>query len=93
MWPFRKTHLATPQDFPGVIDALSGKLHSAGFVVEADRFRYLVNEFVPTTSNELYTELRFGLKKLDHERRALPRDIAAEVRRLLKSIDKICRWH
>jgi hypothetical protein len=92
MWPFKKTHLATPQDFPGVIEGLSEKLRNAGFVVEADRFRYLVNEFVATTSNELYSELRFELKKLDHERRALPRDIATEVRRLLKSIDKICRW-
>ena len=29
---------------------------------------------------------------LDHERRALPAEIAAEIRRLIKSIDKICRW-
>ena len=92
MWPFTKTRLAQPEDFPAVIDALSEKLRSAGFVIEADRFRYLVHEFVATTSNELYDELHFALKKLDYEHRALPHDIAAEVHRLLKSIDKISRW-
>jgi len=92
MWPFKKTQLARPEEFPGVIDALSEKLRSAGFVVEADRFHYLVHEFVVTTSNELYGELHLALKKLDYERRALPHDIAAEIRRLLKSIDRICRW-
>ena len=84
--------LARPEDFPAVIDTLSEKLRSAGFVVEADRFHYQVHEFVTTTSNELYDELHFELKKMDHEHRALPRDIAAEVRRLIKSIDKICHW-
>ena len=84
--------LAGPEQFPAVIDALGEKLRNAGFVVEADRFHYLVHEFVATTSNELYGELHFELKKLDHEHRALPRDIAAEVRRLIKSIDRICRW-
>ena len=92
MWPFKKTQLARPEEFPGVIDALGEKLRSAGFVVEADRFHYLVHEFVATTSNELYAELHLALKKLDYERRALPHDIAAEIRRLLKSIDRICRW-
>lgn len=92
MWPFKQTKLAGPQEFPAVIDALTDKLRSAGFVVEADRFHYLVHEFVVTTSNELYEELRLDLKKLDHEHRALPHEIAAEVRRLLRSIDKICRW-
>ena len=92
MWPFKKMQLARPEEFPAVIDALAGKLRSAGFVVEADRFHYLVHEFVATTSNELYGELHLALKKLDHERRALPRDIAAEVRRLIRSIDHICRW-
>jgi hypothetical protein len=92
MWPFKKTQLAGPEQFPAVIDALGEKLRNAGFVVEADHFHYLVHEFVVTTSNELYGELRFALKKLDKERRALPRDIAAEVRRLIKSIDHICRW-
>jgi len=85
-------NLAGPEEFPAVIDALAEKLRGAGFVIEADRFRYLVHEFVATTSNELYRELLFELKKLDHEHRALPPEIAAEVRRLLKSIDKICRW-
>lgn len=92
MWPFKKMQLARPEEFPAVIDALGEKLRSAGFVLEADRFHYLVHEFLATTSNELYGELHLALKKLDHEHRALPRDIAAEVRRLLKSIDKICRW-
>lgn len=92
MWPFTRTRLAKPEDFPDVIDALAEKLRSAHFVVEADRFHYLVHEFVATTSNELYGELRLVLKTLDHEHRALPREIAVEIRRLLKSIDKICRW-
>jgi len=92
MWPFKKTQLARPEEFPGVIDALSEKLRSAGFVIEADRFHYLVHEFVATTSNELYGELHLALKRMDHEHRALPHDIAAEVRRLIKSIDRICRW-
>ena len=92
MWPFKKTHLAGPTEFPMVIDALAEKLRRAGFVVEANRFHFLVHEFVVTTSNELYAELLLDLKKLDHERRALPAEIAAEVRRLIKSIDKICGW-
>lgn len=92
MWPFRKTKLAQPEDFPDVIDTLAERLRKAHFVVEADRFHYLVHEFVATTSNELYSELLLGLKKLDHEHRALPREIAIEIRRLIKSIDKICHW-
>ena len=92
MWPFKKMQLAAPEEFPAVIDKLGEKLRSAGFVVEADRFHYLVHEFVATTSTELYGELHFALKKLDHERRALPHEIAADIRRLLKSIDRICRW-
>ena len=92
MWPFKKMQLAEPEEFPAVIDALGEKLRRAGFVLEADRFHYLVHEFLATTSNELYGELHLALKKLDHEYRALPRDIAAEVRRLMKSIDRICRW-
>jgi len=90
MWPFTKTKLAPPEDFPGVIDTLAERLRKAHFVVEADRFHSLVHDFVATTSNELYSELRFGLKKLDHEHRALPHELAVEVRRLIKSIDKIC---
>ena len=92
MWPFKKTQLARPEEFPAVIDLLGERLRSAGFVVEADRFHYLVHEFVATTSNELYGELHLALEKMDHERRALPSDVADEVRRLLKSIDRICRW-
>ena len=92
MWPFRKTHLAKPEEFPDVIDALAKKLRSAHFVVEADRFHYLVHEFPATTSSEIYGELSLALKTLDHEHRALPHDIAVEIRRLIKSIDEICRW-
>ncbi len=92
MWPFKKMQLARPEEFPAVIDALAWKLRSAGFVIEADRFHYLVHEFVATTSNELYGELHLALKKIDNERRALPHDLAAEVRRLIRSIDHICRW-
>jgi hypothetical protein len=84
--------LARPEDFPEVIDALAEKLRRAHFVVEADRFHYLVHEFVTTTSTELYYQLRLVLKTLDHEHRALPHDIAEEIRRLIKSIDKICAW-
>lgn len=89
MWPFRNTHLAQPEEFPATVDALSEKLRNAGFLIEADRLRYLVHEFVPTTSNELYGELHLTLKPLDHEHRALPRDIAAEIRHLIKSINRI----
>jgi hypothetical protein len=92
MWPFKKMKLAGPEEFPAVIDALANKLRQAGFVIEADRFHYLVHEFVATTSNELYVELHLALKRMDHERRALPSDTAAEVRRLIKSIDRICHW-
>ena len=92
MWPFKQTKLAGPEEFPAVIDVLAEKLRQAGFVVEADRFHYLVHEFLATTSNELYAELHFELKKLAHEHRALPHEIATEIRRLIKSIDKICRW-
>ena len=91
MWPFKKMQFAGPEEFPAVVDALAEKLRSAGFVVEADRFQYLVHEFVATTSNELYGELRLALKKIDKERRALPVDLAAEVRRLIKSIRRISR--
>jgi hypothetical protein len=93
MWPFKNMpKLAGSEEFPAVIDALGQKLRNAGFVIEADRFHYLVHQFVATTSTELYGELHLALKKLDYEHRALPRDITAEIRRLLKSIDRICRW-
>ena len=92
MWLFKKVKLARAEDFPEVIDTLAEKLRNAHFVVEADCFHYLVHEFVATTSNELYGELHLALKKLDYEHRALPDDIAREIRRLIKSIDNICRW-
>ena len=92
MWPFKKTKLATPEEFPAVIDRLRDKLRSAGFVAEADRLHYLVNEMVCTTSNELYGELSAALRTIQRERPDLPSDITAELRRLIKSIDHICRW-
>jgi hypothetical protein len=92
MWPFKKTKLAGPDEFPAVVDAIGGKLRSRGFAGEADRLRYLVHEGVWTTSNEFYDELRRTLNKIRQERRELPPDIAAEIRRLIKSIDRICRW-
>jgi hypothetical protein len=51
-----------------------------------------VHEGVWTTSNELYGELLVALKRIQRERRDLPADITAEIRRLLKSINHICRW-
>ena len=89
MWPFRKTKLHRAEDFPAVIDMLAEKLRSAHFVVEADHLHRLAPEFVATPSSETYGELQLVLQALDHEHRALPREIASEVRRLIKSIDKI----
>ena len=92
MWPFKKMQLAGPQEFPTVVDSLGDKLRTAGFTAEADRLRYLIHEFVATTSNELYGEFSVELRKIERKRLDLPADIASEVRRLIKSIDKICRW-
>lgn len=91
MWPFKKTQLAGPDEFPAVIDALGEKLRTNGFDAEADRLGQIL-EGLWTTSNELYGELGTALKKIDKQRRGLPVDLAAEVRRLIKSIDRICRW-
>ena len=91
MWPFTKSRLAQPEEIPEAIDALAEKLRQAHFVVEADRFHYLVHAFAATTSGELYGELHLALKTLDHEHRALPREIANEIRRLIKSIERISR--
>jgi hypothetical protein len=90
MWRFRRTHLAQPEDFPAVVDALTDKLRSAGFVIEADQLHHFMHELIATVSTEIYGELKLALKRLDHEHRALPREAAAEVHRLIKSIDKIC---
>jgi hypothetical protein len=91
MWPFKKTKLARPDEFPAVIDALRDKLRSHGFTAEADRLERIL-EGVWTTSNEFYGELFVGLKIIQRERPDLPSDIASEIRRLMKSIDRICRW-
>jgi hypothetical protein len=90
---FRKAHsrLATSEQFPGVIDAVSDKLRNHGFISEADRLHKLVHEMAWTTSNELYGELRLALDKIRKECHSLPPDIGSEVRRLIKSIDRICR--
>jgi hypothetical protein len=93
MWPFKnRRKLARPDEFPGVIDAIRDKLRCQGFTGEADRLHTLVNEMVWTTSNELYGELRLALNEIRKERADLPSDIAAEIRRLIKSIDRVCRW-
>jgi len=92
MWPFKKMQLAGPEEFPAVVDSLGEKLRAAGFTAEADRLHYVVHEFVCTTSNELYGEFSVALRTIQRERRDLPRDIAAEIGRLMKSIERICRW-
>jgi hypothetical protein len=92
MWPFKnRRNLARPEEFPGVIDALREKLRSHGSTAEADRLKEIL-EGVWATSNELYGELLVALTRIQREHRDLPADIAAEVRRLIKSIDRICRW-
>jgi hypothetical protein len=92
MWPFKNTRkLARPDEFPAVIDTIRDKLRSHGFTGEADRLQEIL-QGVWTTSNELYGELRVALTKIRKERRDLPPDIAAEIRRIIKSIDRICRW-
>jgi len=91
MWPFTKTKLAGPEEFPAVIDVLSEELRGHGFPVEADRLHRLVHETAWTTSNELYGALRLALSDIKKQR-ALSAELAAEIRRLIKSIDRICRW-
>ena len=93
MWPFKnRPKLASSEEFPAVIDAIRDKLRSHGFTAEADRLHYLVHEGVWTTSNELYRELFVALKIIRRERPDLPRDIDAEIGRLIQSINHICRW-
>ena len=91
---FRRTRprLATSEEFPGVIDTVSDKLRSHGFSSEADRLHKLIHEMAWTTSSELYGELRLGLDEMRKGCHNLPPDIAREVDRLIKSIDRICRW-
>ena len=91
MWPFKKVQLAGPEEFPAVIETLRDDLRTHRFPAEADRLEKVL-EGVWTTSNELYGELSVALRAIRRERRDLPADIAAEVRRLIKSIDRICRW-
>jgi len=91
MWPFKRIKLARPDEFPAVIDAIGDKLRSHGFTTEADRLEQIL-EGVWTTSNELYGELFVALKRIRRERSDLPPDIGAEIDRLMKSINSICRW-
>jgi len=91
MWPFKKMKLARPDEFPAVIDAIRDRLKTHGFTSEADRLQEIL-EGVWTTSNELYGELRLALKEIKNERRDLSPDVAAEIRRMIKSIDHIRRW-
>jgi len=92
MWPFKnRRNLARPEEFPGVIDALGDGLRSRGFTAEADRLKEIL-EGVWTTSNELYGELFVALTRIQRECRDLSMDVAAKIRRLIKSIDHICRW-
>jgi len=42
-----------------------------------------------TTSSELYAELSLALRKIRKERPDLSSDIAIEIHRLIKSIDRI----
>ena len=92
MWPFKnRRNLARPDEFPAVIDAVRDRLRSHGFTAEVDRLQEIL-EGVWTTSNELYGELFVALTRIQRERRDLPVDVAAEIRRLIKSIDHICSW-
>ena len=92
MWPFKnRRNLARPEEFPAVVEALRDKLKSRGFSEEADRLQQIL-EGVWTTSNELYGELFIALKSIQRERRDLSPDLAVEIRRLMKSINQICRW-
>ena len=93
MWPFKNTQkLARSDEFPAVVDAIRDRLRSNGFIKEADQLQTLVHQMAWTTSNELYGELSLALRKIRKERRDVPADIAAEIRRIIKSIDHICRW-
>ena len=98
MWPFKNTRkLARPDEFPAVIDAIWANLRSEGCTGEADRPVIWFYEMVWTTPNEL-SALRLLLlsqstsaaNEIRKERRDLPPDIAAEIRRLIKSVDHIC---
>jgi hypothetical protein len=93
MWPFKaRRKLARAADFPAVIDRLDGQLRSYGFRAEADRLHELVHHRAWTTSSELYAELLAALLTIRKQATDPPPHIAAEIRRLIKSINQICRW-
>ncbi len=87
----RSQKLARSEEFPAVIDAVRDKLRGSSFDDEADRLHRLVHEMTWTTSNEFYAEVRFALREMRKGGEFSP-DIATEIRRLLNSIDHICRW-
>ena len=87
----KRPKLARSDEFPAVIDLLRDDLRKAGCNSEAGRLHTLVHDMAWTTSNEFYGELRLALKEIGKERRQLPTEIATEIRRLIKSIDHICR--
>jgi len=92
MWPFKnRRNLARPDEFPAAVNALRDRLKGHGSIAEADRLKEIL-EGEWTTSNEIYGELFVALTRIQRERHDLPPDLAAEVRRLIKSIDHICRW-
>ena len=92
MWPFKKTQFAGPEQLPAVIDPLIERLRRCECVSEAENLHAWAHEIAWTTSNEFYGEVKLILQKLCKERRDLPPDVAGEVDRLIKSIDRICRW-
>jgi len=85
-----KRTLARSDEFPAVIDAIRDKLKSCGLIGEADRLHTLVHKMAWTTSSELYGELSLALKEIRKERRELSPEIAGEIDRVLKSIDRVC---
>jgi len=89
MWPFKnRRNLARPDEFPAVVNALRNRLKGHGSIAEADRLKEIL-EGEWTTSNEIYGELFVALTRIQRERHDLPPDLAAEVSRLIKSIDHI----
>jgi hypothetical protein len=92
MWPFKKTELASAEEFPAVIDTLRDKLKNQGFANAGDRLHRLVHQGVWTTSNKFYAELGLALREIREQTSNLTPELSAEIRRLTKSINQICRW-
>jgi len=58
--------------------------------VKADRLDQLVHHMAWITSSESYGERLLALKGIRKDRGGLPPDVAAETRRIIKGIDRIC---